>query len=116
PDGGTIVFDRTAPAPNSNNSAQVWAMNADGSNPRQLTSLSAFNAWPRVSPDGTRIVFQHGETSDGPFDLAVANADGPNAQARGLNVVDNEFPAWQPAQWAPPAPPTGVTATAGNSS
>jgi TolB protein len=93
PDGTKIVFDRAVGA-----SAQLWVMNADGSNQTQLTTLTGFNAWPRYSPDGTQIVFQQSPSgnSDGPFDIEVMNADGSSVGALAANASDDEFPDWQP--------------------
>ena len=38
--------------------SQVWAMDADGSRPRQITKLSTEASGVLVSPDGKKIVFQ----------------------------------------------------------
>jgi TolB protein len=53
PDGRYIYFnsDRTG-------AMQIWRMNADGSNPVQLTFDESFNDWfPHISPDGKWILF-----------------------------------------------------------
>ncbi|MGA9978669.1 MAG: Tol-Pal system beta propeller repeat protein TolB [Candidatus Sulfotelmatobacter sp.] len=36
---------------------EIWVMDYDGSNQRQVTSLGAISLSPRVSPDGTRLAF-----------------------------------------------------------
>jgi Tol biopolymer transport system component len=43
----------------------IWLIGSDGSNPRQLTSNSGFNANPRFSPDGRYIVFYSDRTGNG---------------------------------------------------
>ena len=43
---------------NRSGSAQIWAMNPDGANARQITRLSTEAGGILVSPDGTKIVFQ----------------------------------------------------------
>src|SRR6266542_3379039 len=53
PDGSRIVFERrTYPG------SDIWVMNADGSNPVNLTSSSAtyVNDWPAFSRDGSQII------------------------------------------------------------
>jgi TolB protein len=51
-------------------------MDADGSNPRNLTSNSAGGGTPAWSPDGTKIAFVFLEGYHG--DIWVMNADGTN--------------------------------------
>jgi serine/threonine protein kinase len=48
---GKIIF-----VSNLGSDSQIWVMNADGSNRRQLTS-SPQTTWPAVSPDGQYVVF-----------------------------------------------------------
>jgi dipeptidyl aminopeptidase/acylaminoacyl peptidase len=52
PDAKRIVFVSTR-----GGSAQIWSMNADGLEPKQLTNLSTEAAGVLVSPNGKRIVF-----------------------------------------------------------
>ena len=93
--GGEIAFasDRTG-------TNQVWIMNVDGSNKRQLTDMSEGACQPDWSPDGLRIVFispcssnQERYTGSGMF---IINYDGT-----GLiplpTVPGGDFdPAWSP--------------------
>lgn len=55
----------------------IWIVDADGSNPVQVT-MRGGDAYPAWSPDGSRIVFT--STRDGPGDLYVVNVDGSNMQ------------------------------------
>ena len=51
--GSRIYFARrTAP-----NVDEIWAMDWDGSNQKQLTNLHSTSIMPGVSPDGTRVAF-----------------------------------------------------------
>lgn len=56
PDGSQIAFVRHSGAW-VDTPANIFVMNADGSNLRQLTTTPAIRQNPRWSPDGTRIVF-----------------------------------------------------------
>ncbi|MEM7033734.1 MAG: hypothetical protein AAF629_29590 [Chloroflexota bacterium] len=61
--------------PMPNGTAQVWIMDADGSNQRPLTSEGA-NAHPAWSPDGDQIAFN--STRTGKLELFLMDADGSN--------------------------------------
>ena len=84
PDGKTLVFNSI---PGSGIPAQLFLVNADGSNRRQLGNLSGTDAvW---SPDGTRIAY----SSEG--GLSVVSADGSNSTvldaANPLFVEDSDW-------------------------
>ncbi len=61
--------------------AEIYLMNGDGTTPRRLTENTAFDGFPALSPDGTRIVFDSNRrrVEGEPFntsDLFVMNTDG----------------------------------------
>ncbi len=55
PDGREISFSRFE----SDGLWHVWIMNADGSNPRQLTSTSSGELYSRFTPDGSSILYMN---------------------------------------------------------
>jgi Tol biopolymer transport system component len=102
PDGTKVVYSST-----QSGNSEIWDMNADGTNQRQLT----FNTdptgpdanFPSFSPDGTKIVFLCGfETLYG--NICVMNADGSDRTQLTFNPDDglqmdepsSDEPAWSP--------------------
>jgi Tol biopolymer transport system component len=70
PKGDTIAFVSTR-----SGSEEIWLSNADGSNPRQLTSMGGpLTSNPRWSPDGTTIVFD--SRREGSPDLYLTSPQG----------------------------------------
>ena len=69
---GRIVYSSTAAINHSN----VWIMNGDGSNPKQLTDSGADDMLPAVSPDGRYIVFTSNRS--GKLNLWRMDTDGGN--------------------------------------
>jgi hypothetical protein len=85
-DGTKIVFTRAAPT------RQIMVMNADGTNPVQITSAGN-NFFPAVSPDGKKIAFN--SDRDGNHEIYTMSFDG-SAQVRVTNTFTLEdSPAWQ---------------------
>jgi WD40 repeat protein len=85
-DGTKIVFTRAFPT------RQIMVVNADGTNPVQLTSAGN-NFFPAVSPDGKRIAFV--SDRDGNHEIYAMSFNG-NLQARLTNnFTVEDYPAWQ---------------------
>ena len=57
---------------------EVWVMNADGTNKRQVTRLGGANFAPFIHPDGKRVVFasNHKDPRGREFDLYICGLDG----------------------------------------
>jgi len=70
---GKIVY-----ASNASSNLDLWTMNADGTNQKQLTEKSRINNHPAVSPDGRYLIF----TSDraGTPNIWRTDIDGSNAR------------------------------------
>lgn len=91
PDGKMIAF---AASTTADGLFQIFVMNADGSNPRKLTSLPSHATDPSWSPDAKRIAFNYGGNF-GQYRIGVINADGT-----GLRTVTAPGD-YGPAHWSP---------------
>ncbi len=84
---------------------QVWLMNTDGSQPRQLTFGPGDKTQPRWSPDGSHLLFvapggQDAQGSDLGSDVWMINADGSGIQNVTLSPGNDLDPAWSAdGQW-----------------
>src|SRR5438876_780109 len=87
---GKIVFVSDRDGDND-----IWVMEADGSNPTNITNTIGVNNFnPVWSPDGTKIALQ--SDRDGNNEIYVMNADGSNV-TRLTNHPENDMePAWSP--------------------
>jgi Tol biopolymer transport system component len=81
---------------------EIWVMNADGSEQRQITDLGGANFAPYFHPDGNRIIFasNHHVIRDDPrsrnFDLFLINLDGSNLRQVTFTDVFDGFPMFSP--------------------
>lgn len=79
---------------------EVWIMNADGTNKRQITKLGAASFAPFFTPDGKRIIFcTNYFASDARkrnFDLALINVDGSGLERVTYSEVFDGFPMFSP--------------------
>jgi Tol biopolymer transport system component len=87
PDGSTIVF-----ASKRSGNFDLYAMSADGSGTRRLTSTKEDDTQPTWSPDGDRIAFARGA----PSRIFVMNADGSSARRVTDEEAEESDPAWSP--------------------
>src|SRR5438093_3000521 len=71
PDSKTLAFFSNA---GEKDQAQLWTVNADGSNPKKITHLKGYAARPRWSHDGKRIAFLYIEGAGGGGPLMAAPA------------------------------------------
>ena len=79
---------------------EIWVMNADGSNKRQVTKLDAASFAPYFTPDGKRIIFCTNYFATDPrkrnFDLALINVDGTGLKRVTFNETFDGFPMFSP--------------------
>jgi Tol biopolymer transport system component len=96
PDGTRIAFAYYANPDRPWFDSDIYVVNADGSDPRNLTNQpDGQHGEPSWSPDSERIAFS-GRT-DGPvFTIHVMDADGQNIEAVGPNEGQSFTPEWSP--------------------
>lgn len=79
---------------------EVWTMNADGSNKRQVTKLNAASFAPFFTPDGKSIIFCTNyfatDARKRNFDLAMINVDGTGLERITFNESFDGFPIFSP--------------------
>jgi TolB protein len=79
---------------------EVWVMNADGSNKRQVTKLGVASFAPFFTPDGKHIIFCTNyfatDAKKRNFDLAVINIDGTGLERITFNESFDGFPMFSP--------------------
>jgi dipeptidyl aminopeptidase/acylaminoacyl peptidase len=84
---GKIVFET-----NRDGNAEIYSMNADGTNRVDFTRNPAEDTDPRWSADGTRIVFASDRT--GNYQIYTMNADGSGVIRVTHDSNDDRRPAW----------------------
>ena len=87
PDGRLVYVS------NASGNLDLWIMNADGTQARQLTTDPSVDLWPAVSPDGRSVVFT--SLRAGSSSLWRMDIDGGNPQP-----LTKANPAW-PAEISP---------------
>ncbi|MCM3873454.1 MAG: hypothetical protein ND895_22455 [Pyrinomonadaceae bacterium] len=77
---------------------ELWVMNADGSNKRQITSNGKANFAPYFFPDGKRIIFSSNlnDPKGRDFDLYKVNIDGSGLERITFNDTFDGFPMFSP--------------------
>ena len=94
----TIAFSNTFGATRDEqfNNAEIFLLDPDGTNPRQLTDNQAADAFPTLSPNGKKIVFDSNRLrGTGPLntsDLFVMNTDGTEQ----THLIRAASPTWSP--------------------
>lgn len=80
---------------------ELFVMNADGSNKKQVTTTGASNFSPYFHPDGTRIIFSsnietRGEGGRPSFHLYLVRDDGTGLERLTMEGHFNSFPMFSP--------------------
>ncbi|MEK6333886.1 MAG: hypothetical protein AABM67_02995 [Acidobacteriota bacterium] len=76
----------------------IWVMNADGSNKRQVTHLNKASFAPYFFPDGKRIIFSSNfaDPKGRDFDLYTIKTDGTGMERITFNDTFDGFPMFSP--------------------
>lgn len=77
---------------------ELFVMNADGSDQRQITNLGGANFGPTWHPDGERILFSsnYKDPRSGNFDLYLVNLDGTGLEQVTTHEDFDGFPMFSP--------------------
>ena len=81
------------------NKMDLWLMDADGSNQRQITHLGAASFGPSWTADGKRIIFSSNHHTDpklGNFDLFLIKPDGTGLEQVTTAPTFDGFPVFSP--------------------
>jgi Tol biopolymer transport system component len=88
PDGKQIAFESDA-----SGNMEIYVMNADGSNVRQITHNTVWDEGAAWSPDGKKLAFSHG-ADDLHLDIWTMNADGSDQRRLTTYPGRDESPDW----------------------
>lgn len=80
------------------NKMELFVMNADGSDQRQVTKLGGANFGPNWTPDGKQLVFSsnYKDPRSGNFDLYLVNLDGTGLEQITTHDTFDGFPMFSP--------------------
>jgi TolB protein len=80
------------------NRMELFVMNADGSNQKQITNLGGANFGPSWTPDGRRIIFSsnHRNPRSRNFDLFIVGLDGTGLERITTHEDFDGFPMFSP--------------------
>ena len=103
PDGSQIAFRGDLDLVEPSGDEEIYVMNADGTNVRQLTSNADFDSAPSWSPDGKRILFERAPagtftpgTEAQEKDVYVMRADGTHVRRLTDSPGLDEGPEFSP--------------------
>ena len=84
------ILDNTPEAENW----EIYTMNLDATNQKNLTASDDLDFYPAYSPDGTKIAFY--SFRDGNAEIYIMRAGGSSQTRLTSNDVDDRAPSWQP--------------------
>lgn len=93
PDGSRVAY-----VTDRDGNAEIYVMNADGTNPQRLTDTPATEGAPSWTPDGAKIVYASNAagTSTGTFHIWIMNADGSDQRQLTEGASSDFQPAVSP--------------------
>ena len=98
PDGKKIAYFTYNPTSNQNDNPNIFIMNADGTNQKQLTDNLNWNADPVWSPDGQKILYLYYQDSkrDKNYEIYVVNINENDPINLTQNPAFDNSPSWSP--------------------
>ncbi len=99
PDGTWIAYDCAPTLPTDDSwHTSLCRMNADGSDPGLLGEPDTFDTEPRISPDGTNVVFLRWASDADGWHTTLMVRDLQSGDERAIPAVGHaiEHPAWSP--------------------
>ena len=96
-EGGGIFFSTgqaIAFQSNRDGNQEIYLMNSDGSEQRNLTNNPSDDTMPAGAPNGNRIAFT--TNRDGNLEIYLMNIDGSNQVNLTNNPAADQWPAWSP--------------------
>ena len=100
PDGSRFAFTSRpsdcANGPACRAAAELWVMNADGTNAAPITSNTLEERSPDWRPDGSKILFMCRFGDATPFEICVTNPDGTGLEVLTNNTVPDLTSSWSP--------------------
>ena len=84
------------------NNYEIYAMDPDGRNQRNLTNNPATDLLPRLSPDGTKILFvsdrkwEPDNKWDNNYDIFLMSSDGTDVKNLTGKITSDTMPCWSP--------------------
>lgn len=90
PDGSKIAFYSER-----DGNAEIYLMDADGSNQTRLTDHPDDDGYPAFSPDGQRVSFDSDRDGDG-FEIYTMNADGSDVRRLTYHSARDVSASWSP--------------------
>ncbi|HEY6072825.1 MAG TPA: NBR1-Ig-like domain-containing protein, partial [Anaerolineales bacterium] len=115
PDGTQIAFSAAQYAPDAVGlEGDIYVINVDGSNQRQITTDPGNDFDPAWSPDGKQIAFvsDRNANNDSNYEIYLINADGTGELRLTNNHSTDRWPTWrasQPEDGAPAACQSALT-------
>ncbi len=80
-----------------NETSDIFVMDADGKNKKQLTASLAQDSSPIWTPDGKRIIFDsYNRLGERLYDLFIMDADGSNLERFTFDRKSKSQPSWSP--------------------
>lgn len=89
PDGKQVVYAFAETGPQ-----QLWSVDTNGKNKKQITEASGVSNWPTFTPDGKTIVYSNSRENN--YEIYAMSADGSNERRLTENTIMDIRPAVSP--------------------